>query len=58
MIKELGGGLDTVSLPEILLGIEAGFDPTDIIFTPNGVSLEEIENCPCLAFLFLPNLDD
>jgi len=43
MIKELGGGLDTVSLQEILLGIEAGFDPTDIIFTPNGISLNELE---------------
>jgi len=43
MIKELGGGLDTVSLQEILSGIEAGFDPTDIIFTPNGISLNELE---------------
>jgi len=43
IIKELGGGLDTVSLQEILLGIESGFDPTDIIFTPNGISLNEIE---------------
>ena len=25
------------------MGIEAGFEPQDIIFTPNGVSLEEIE---------------
>jgi len=43
MIKELGGGLDTVSFQEILLGIEAGFAPTDIIFTPNGISLNELE---------------
>ena len=43
MIKELGGGLDTVSFQEILLGIEAGFAPTDIIFTPNGISLYELE---------------
>ena len=49
MIKELGSGLDTVSLPEILLGIEAGFDPTDIIFTPNGISLNELEEAVTLG---------
>jgi diaminopimelate decarboxylase len=27
----------------VLTGLEAGFDPQDIIYTPNGVSLEEIE---------------
>ncbi|MFA7446506.1 MAG: diaminopimelate decarboxylase [Flavobacteriaceae bacterium] len=41
--KNMGSGLDTVSVQEVLLGLKAGFDPKDIIFTPNGVSLEEIE---------------
>ena len=36
-------GLDTVSVQEVQLGLKAGFDPKDIIYTPNGVSLEEIE---------------
>ncbi len=43
LFKDLGSGLDTVSVQEVQLGLLAGFDPKDIIFTPNGVSLEEIE---------------
>ena len=42
-IKSLGAGLDTVSIQEILLGLEAGFAPETIMYTPNGVSLQEIE---------------
>jgi len=41
--KNLGAGLDTVSIQEVLTGLEAGFSAEDIIYTPNGVSLEEIE---------------
>ena len=43
LMKKMGAGLDTVSIQEVQLGIKAGFEPSDIIFTPNGVSLEEIE---------------
>lgn len=43
VLKSLNSGLDTVSVQEVQLGLKAGFDPQDIIFTPNGVSLEEIE---------------
>ena len=43
LFKKFGSGIDTVSIQEVKLGLEAGFAPTDIIFTPNGVSLEEIE---------------
>ncbi len=43
LFRSLGSGLDTVSVQEVQLGLKAGFDPADIIFTPNGVSLEEIE---------------
>lgn len=42
-MKQLGAGLDTVSVQEVQLGLQAGFAPEEIIFTPNGVSLEEIE---------------
>ena len=42
-IRSLGAGLDTVSIQEVKLGIIAGFDCNKIIYTPNGVSLEEIE---------------
>lgn len=41
LFKELGAGLDCVSIEEIKLGLEAGFDPADIIYTPNGVSFDE-----------------
>lgn len=43
LMKKMGSGLDTVSIQEVQMGIQAGFEPQDIIFTPNGVSLEEIE---------------
>lgn len=43
IIKNLGGGLDTVSIEEVQLGLYAGFAPSEIIYTPNGVSMEEIE---------------
>ena len=42
-MNKLGAGLDTVSIQEVKLGIVAGFKPEDIIYTPNGVSLHEIE---------------
>ncbi len=44
LFKKLNSGIDTVSIQEVHLGLKAGFDPKDIIFTPNGVSLQEIEN--------------
>jgi diaminopimelate decarboxylase len=43
LFKQLGCGLDTVSIQEVQLGLHAGFDPSTIIYTPNGVSFEEIE---------------
>lgn len=43
IFNSLDAGLDTVSVQEVQLGLKAGFDPKDIIFTPNGVSLAEIE---------------
>ncbi len=42
-IKNLGAGLDTVSIQEVKLGLHAGFLPEHIIYTPNGVSFEELE---------------
>ena len=43
LLKEMGAGLDTVSIQEVLLGLHAGYAPEKIFYTPNGVSLEEIE---------------
>lgn len=41
-VNSLGCGLDTVSIQEVQLGLKAGFDPKNIIFTPNCVDLQEI----------------
>lgn len=49
LLKKKGSGLDTVSLQEVLLGLEAGFSADDIMFTPNGVSMEEIEDVVALG---------
>ena len=49
LMNYLGAGLDTVSIQEVKLGLMAGFRPESIIFTPNGVSLEEIEEASALG---------
>ncbi|MBD0824050.1 diaminopimelate decarboxylase [Aestuariibaculum marinum] len=49
LFNKLGSGIDTVSLQEIELGLKAGFKPQQIIFTPNGVSLAEIEEAAKLG---------
>ena len=43
LLKQVGSNLDTVSIQEVQLGLHAGFQPQQIIYTPNGVSFEEIE---------------
>ena len=43
LLREMGSGLDTVSIQEVMLGLHAGYEPDRIFYTPNGVSLEEIE---------------
>nr|WP_298999554.1 diaminopimelate decarboxylase [uncultured Allomuricauda sp.] len=49
LMNKLGAGLDTVSIQEVKLGLMAGFQPESIIYTPNGVSLEEIEEAAALG---------
>ncbi len=43
LFNSLGACLDTVSIQEVRLGLAAGFSPSKIIYTPNGVGLPEIE---------------
>ena len=43
LLRDMGSGLDTVSIQEVMLGLHAGYEPDKIFYTPNGVSLEEIE---------------
>lgn len=49
LFGSLGAGLDTVSIQEVQLGLKAGIAPDRIIYTPNGVSLEEIEEVMALG---------
>ncbi|MCS7076805.1 MAG: diaminopimelate decarboxylase [Bacteroidia bacterium] len=42
-MRSIGAGLDAVSIEEVELGLMAGFDPKEILFTPNSVSFEEIK---------------
>ena len=43
IIKSLNGNLDCVSIQEAQLGLEAGFKPHQISFTPSGVSMNELD---------------
>ncbi|RXR19406.1 diaminopimelate decarboxylase [Flavobacterium amnicola] len=49
LFKNLNSGLDTVSIQEVLLGLHAGFSPDKIMYTPNGVSMSEIEEVATLG---------
>ncbi|MCF6359504.1 MAG: diaminopimelate decarboxylase [Cyclobacteriaceae bacterium] len=41
-LHSIGSGLDAVSIQEVELGMMAGFKADEIMYTPNGVSFEEI----------------
>ena len=49
LMRSMGSGLDTVSIQEVQLGLKAGFKAENIIFTPNGVSMTEIEKVASLG---------
>ncbi|MBL0012650.1 MAG: diaminopimelate decarboxylase [Flavobacterium sp.] len=49
LFKKMGANIDTVSIQEVQLGLHAGFEPHQIIYTPNGVSFEEIEEAAQLG---------
>jgi diaminopimelate decarboxylase len=48
-LHSLGAAMDTVSIQEVRLALEAGVPANDIIYTPNGVSTEEIEKAANLG---------
>ncbi|MFI5220524.1 MAG: diaminopimelate decarboxylase [Bacteroidia bacterium] len=43
LLRQAGSGLDAVSIYEVQMGLKGGFSPAEILFTPNGVSIEEIK---------------
>lgn len=49
LIKQYGANLDCVSIYEVQLGLKAGFAPQQILFTPNCVDFDEIEQGKALG---------
>ena len=43
LLRRAGAGIDAVSIYEVQLALRAGFNPAEVLFTPNGVSFEEIK---------------
>lgn len=42
LLNKAGAGIDAVSICEVELALKAGLKPEEILFTPNGVSFDEI----------------
>lgn len=55
-LRNQGAGLDAVSIEEVFLGLRAGFEAHEIMYTPNGVSFEEI--CEAVEFGVMVNIDN
>lgn len=43
LMRKLGAGLDVVSIQELELGMKAGFQPDEILYTPNSVDFGEVK---------------
>lgn len=56
LLHRAGAGLDVVSIQEAWLGLKAGFSPSEILFTPNCVSIEEISMAVELGLMI--NIDN
>jgi diaminopimelate decarboxylase len=48
-VKSLGANLDCVSINEVMLGLKAGFEPQQILYTPNCVDFAEITDAQALG---------
>ena len=48
-LNSLGSGIDAVSIQEVKLALSCGFKSEKIIYTPNGVSVKEIEDVSSLG---------
>ena len=55
-VRGLGAGLDVVSIEEAIIGMKAGFEAKEILFTPNGVAFEEIKQAVELGLVI--NIDN
>jgi diaminopimelate decarboxylase len=56
LLRGAGAGLDAVSIEEVEIGLRAGFQPEEILYTPNCVSFAEIQRAVQLGVVI--NLDN
>ncbi|MCH7409589.1 diaminopimelate decarboxylase [Belliella sp. DSM 111904] len=56
LLKQTGAGIDAVSIEEVMLGLHVGFDPKDIMYTPNCVSFNEIQEAVKIGVMI--NIDN
>jgi diaminopimelate decarboxylase len=56
LMKKTGTGVDAVSIEEVKLCMHAGFEPHEIMYTPNSVSFDEIQDAVNLGVMI--NIDN
>ena len=56
LLKDAGTGVDAVSIEEVRLALHVGFTPEEIMYTPNCVSFEEIQEA--VACGVMVNIDN
>ncbi|HSJ66030.1 MAG TPA: diaminopimelate decarboxylase [Anditalea sp.] len=56
LMKKAGTGVDAVSIEEVMLCLHAGFEPNEIMYTPNCVSFDEIQQAVELGVMI--NIDN
>ncbi|MFD2203670.1 diaminopimelate decarboxylase [Shivajiella indica] len=56
LVKKAGTGVDAVSIEEVKLCMYAGFEPQEIMYTPNSVSFDEIQEAVNLGVMI--NIDN
>ncbi|WP_026968412.1 diaminopimelate decarboxylase [Algoriphagus terrigena] len=55
VIRKAGAGVDAVSIEEVRLCMMAGYTPSEIMYTPSGVSFDEIQEAVGMGIMI--NLD-
>ena len=56
LLRMEGAGLDTVSIEEAMIGLRAGYEPSEILFTPNSIGFSEIKEAVELGLVI--NIDE
>ena len=56
LMKKAGTGVDAVSIEEVKLCLHVGYEPSEIMYTPNCVSFEEIQEAVDLGVMI--NIDN